>query len=299
MGNSFKPWLLMGILSILLVVMGKLIGGQGGMMVFLLIAVLMNFAGYWFSDRIAIKMTGSQPLAEQDAPELYAMVRRLCRQAGLPMPKLYITPSLQPNAFATGRDPHHASIAVTQGLLQALSQEELEGVLAHELAHIKNRDILIGSLAAMVAGAITMIANTAQWALMFGFGRREDEGEGGSPLGLLGSLLMIIVAPLAATLIQMAISRSREFYADEAGAGMAGNSRGLAQALLKLERASAMMPMDVNPAAAHMFIVNPLAGESLLHLFSTHPPISERVSRLRRMKFDEPQEGSSSEVHGL
>jgi heat shock protein HtpX len=279
--NNFKTWLLMGLLTILLVLIGKLILGQSGAILFFIIAVGLNFFSYYFSDKIALSMTRSKPLAEHEAPEIYDMIRHLSQQAGLPMPRVYHIPSMQPNAFATGRNSAHAVVAVTDGLRQILNRQEIEGVIAHELAHIKNRDILIGSIAAIIAGAITMIANVLQWGLIFGGG---DDDDGGGILGLIGMLLMVILAPLAATLIQLAISRAREFQADATGSRIAGQSDGLANALLKLERAAHQVPMEVNPAASHMFIVNPLSGGSLVRLFSTHPPISERVQKLRQMK---------------
>ncbi|MBC7326057.1 MAG: M48 family metalloprotease, partial [Moorella sp. (in: Bacteria)] len=217
-----------------------------------------------------------------EAPELYDIIRSLSVRAGLPMPRVYRTPSPQPNAFATGRNPANAAVAVTDGLLQILNRTEVEGVLAHELAHIKNRDVLVATIAAALAGAITMIANMLQWGLIFGLGR--DDEEGGGVLGLVGTLLMIILAPIAATLIQLAISRSREFQADATGARIAGRADGLANALLKLERAASRVPMQVNPATSHLFIINPLSGETFARLFSTHPPISERVKRLEQMR---------------
>jgi heat shock protein HtpX len=268
----------MGALTVLLVVAGNLIGGNTGMMFMLIVSILMNFSGYWFSDKISIRMTGSRPVGESDAPQLYTTVRSLALRAGLPMPRIYITPSPQPNAFATGRDPEHAVVAVTEGLLRLLSQDEIEGVLAHEMAHVKNRDILIGSMAAMMAGAISALANIAQWGLIFGFGRDEEDGA----LGIVGILLTIIVMPIAAMVVQLAISRSREYGADATGARIAGRPEGLINALLKLERGAEAVPMDVNPAAAHMFIVNPLSGRSMAGLFSTHPPIPERVARLKK-----------------
>lgn len=279
--NTLKVWLLMGTLSILLVLMGNAVGGKSGAMLFFLIALGMNFFGYFYSDKIAIKMTGSYPVSEAEAPELYDMVRRLSQRAGIPMPKLYITPSNQPNAFATGRNPSHAAVAVTEGILHLLNRSELEGVLAHEIAHIKNRDVLVGTIAAALAGAITMMANAFQWAAIFGMGRSDDEEDGG---GMVGGLIMALVAPIAATIIQLAISRSREYMADATGARIAGSPAGLASALLKLESAAHRIPMQVNPAASHLFIVNPLSGASLAKLFSTHPPIQERVERLRRMR---------------
>jgi heat shock protein HtpX len=280
--NSLRTWLLMGVLTVLMVFAGKAVGGNAGMSMMLLFSLVMNFSGYWWSDKISIKMTRSRPISEQQAPELYAMVRKLAQQAELPMPKLYMTPSDQPNAFATGRNPQHAVVAVTEGIMKLLSKDELEGVLAHELAHIKNHDILLGSMAAMMAGTISAIANIAQWGLMFGFGGDDED----NPLGIVGVLITIIVMPIAALLIQMAISRTREFKADRTGAVIVGRLDGLASALLKLEYGSKAIPMDVNPAAAHMFIVNPLSGKSLASLFSTHPPISERVERLRNTRIN-------------
>ncbi|MDQ0287337.1 heat shock protein HtpX [Desulfofundulus luciae] len=280
--NNLKAWLLMGLLTVLLVLIGNAVAGSSGAFLFFLIALGMNFFGYYFSDKIAIAMTGSQPLAEHEAPELYAMIRNLAQRAGIPMPRVYRTPSPQPNAFATGRNPANAAVAVTDGLMQLLNRSEVEGVLAHEIAHIKNRDVLVGTIAAALAGAITMIANALQWGLIFG-GSRDDE-EGGNPLSLVGTLLMIILAPLAATLIQLAISRAREFEADATGARLAGSPHGLANALLKLERAAQHIPMQVNPATSHLFIVNPLTAESFARLFSTHPPIAERVRRLQQMQ---------------
>ncbi len=277
--KSFKIWLLMGILSVILVLIGGAVGGRSGAVLFFLISLGMNFFSYYFSDKIAIRMTRSRPVSEGEAPELYSVVQRLTSRAGLPMPRIYISPSAQPNAFATGRNPEHAAVAVTEGLLRILNRSELEGVLAHELAHIKNRDVLLGTIAAAFAGAITMIANIIQWGAILGMGRDDDEG--GS---VIGSLFLAITAPIAAMLIQMAISRSREFQADDTGARIAGNTGGLANALVKLENAAQRVPMQVNPAASHLFIVNPLSGASIAKLFSTHPPISERVKRLGEIK---------------
>jgi heat shock protein HtpX len=282
--NNIKAFLLMGFLTMLLVLIGNAVGGSSGAMLFFGIALVMNFITFFFSDKIAIKMTRSRPVSESEAPELYDIVRRLSGQAGIPMPRIFITPSPQPNAFATGRGPAHAAVAVTEGIMVLLSRTELEGVLAHELGHVKNRDVLIGTIAASLAGAITMIANMLQWGLIFGgIGGSDDEG-GGGILGLAGTLLMIILAPIAAMLIQMAISRSREFEADADGARIAGRSDGLAGALLKMERGARQIPMQVNPAASHLFIVNPLSGQAMARLFSTHPPIEERVRRLEEMK---------------
>lgn len=280
LGNHLKTIALMSLLTVLVILAGSALGGQTGMVLAFGLALVMNGAGYWFSDKIAIRMTGSQPLAKEANPELYAMVEKLARNAGLPMPKLYLTPSPQPNAFATGRNPANSAVAVTDGLLQLLNREELEGVIAHELAHIKNRDVLIGTLVAVMAGVITTLANWAQWALIFGGLNGDDEEEGSGP----AALPLIILGPIAAMLVQMAVSRSREYLADATGAKIAGNPDGLAQALLKLESVSRMLPLAVNPAASHLFIINPLSGQRLISLFSTHPAIQERVKRLRGLK---------------
>lgn len=279
--NNFKVFLLMGVLSVLLVMIGNYLGGQSGAMLFFLISLGMNFFSYFYSDRLAIKMTRSYPVSEREAPELYDVVRRLAGRAGVPMPRVFITPSQQPNAFATGRNPAHAAVAVTEGLLRILGRSELEGVLAHEMAHVKNRDVLIGTVAAAFAGAITMIAHIIQWGAIFGMGRGDDEEGGGN---VIGAIALAILAPIAAMIIQMAISRSREYQADETGARFAGSAGGLSNALLKLDSAAQRIPMQVNTAASHLFIVNPLSGESVARLFSTHPPIEERVKRLSQMK---------------
>ncbi|AQS04984.1 zinc metalloprotease HtpX [Clostridium beijerinckii] len=276
-GNQIKTLLLMSVLTILVVLIGRGIGGQSGMLMALVLALVMNGGSYWFSDKIALSMTGAKPLTRNDNIEIYNMVERLTANAGIPMPRLYITPSTQPNAFATGRNPKHSAVAVTQGLLNILNYEELEGVIAHELAHIKNRDVLISTIAAVMAGVITTMANWAQWALMFGMGN-SDEEEGS---GFLAALPLIILGPIAAMLVQMAVSRSREYLADSTGARIAGHSRGLSKALLKLDQASKVVPMDVNPAVSHMFIVNPLSAKRLMNLFSTHPTIEDRVRRLQ------------------
>lgn len=279
LGNQIKTLFLMSSLTILVILLGGALGGQSGMMMAFIFALIMNGGSYWFSDKIALSMTGAKPLSKQDNAEIYFMVERLAANAGIPMPRLYITPSAQPNAFATGRNPKHSAVAITQGLLNILNREELEGVIAHELAHIKNRDVLISTIAAVMAGVITTMANWAQWALMFGgIGGDEDEDP-----GLLAALPMIILGPLAAMLVQMAVSRSREYLADSTGANIAGHSRGLSNALLKLEQASSMVPMDVSPAASHLFIVNPLSAKRLMNLFSTHPAIEDRVRRLRNL----------------
>lgn len=279
--NNFKAWVLMAALTALLVIIGGAIGGNNGALMFFFIAMAINFFSYYNSDKIAIKMTGSKPIAENEAPELYSIVRNLCHKANMPMPKIYRTPSPQPNAFATGRNPENSAVAVTDGLMRILNRSEVEGVLAHELAHIKNRDVLVGTIAAALAGAITMIANMLQWGLIFGMGRESEED---GALGLVSTLAMIILAPIAAMIIQMAISRSREYMADETGARIAGSPDGLANALLKLERSARQIPMEVNPSASHLFIVNPLFGKSMARLFSTHPPIEERVEKLRSMR---------------
>ncbi|MCL6632657.1 MAG: zinc metalloprotease HtpX [Alicyclobacillus herbarius] len=278
--NTIKTWFLMGLLTVILVLIGEWVGGHTGMLVFLLISIVMNFIGYWKSGDMAIFMTQSYPVAEHEYPELYAIIRRLAHRAGLPMPQVYITPSPQPNAFATGRNASHAKVAVTEGILRALSARELEGVLAHEIGHIKNHDILIGSLAAMMAGLITSIANMLQWAAIFGFGRRDDEDNG----GILGELAMMILAPIAATLIQFAISRAREYKADATGAELVGDPNPLADALERLEAYAQHIPGGFSPATSHLFIVNPLRAERLVNLFSTHPPTSERIRRLRAMR---------------
>jgi heat shock protein HtpX len=271
--------LLLGALTGLLILIGGYFGGKQGMVIAFVFAMVMNLGSYWFSDKIVLRMYRAQEVTEQQAPELYRMVQDLSMRAGLPMPKVFIVPSQTPNAFATGRNEHHAVVAVTEGILRMLNRDELEGVLAHELSHIKNKDILIGAIAATVAGAVTMLANMAQWAAIFG-GRGGDEEEGGG----LGLLVMAILAPIAAMIIQMAISRSREYMADEGGARVSGKPFGLASALEKLARGSAAIPMDANPSTAHIFTVSPLSGRSFMTLFSTHPPIEERIARLRQMK---------------
>jgi heat shock protein HtpX len=283
--NTLKTWILMGALTILLVLMGSLFGGRTGAFIFLLISVAMNLIGYFYSDKMAIAMTHSRELPEHEAPELHEMIRRLSARAGIPMPRVYLTPSPQPNAFATGRDPHHSAVAVTEGILQLLDRDELEGVIAHELAHIKNRDVLISTIAAMLAGAITWIADMIQWSFMFaGFGNRDEDNEGIG--GAVAGIFMAILGPIAAMIIQLAISRSREFKADATGARIAGSPHGLANALLRLEQASHHIPAyGVSPAASHLFIVNPFKGLSIARLFSTHPPIEERVRRLRQLQF--------------
>jgi len=279
MNNTFKTGMLMATLTALLVVAGSALGGPRGAIFAFIFALVMNFGSYWYSDKIVLKMYRGREISRDEMPQVFSMVERLTRQAGLPMPKLYLTPQPEPNAFATGRDPEHAAIAVTTGITQLLDKEELEGVLAHEIAHIKNRDILISTLAATMAGAITMLASIARWGMLFG-GLGSDDDEGGG----LGAIVMMIVAPLAAMLIQMAISRAREYKADQAGAAICGRPQGLASALQKLEDCARRRPMaQATPATAHMFIINPLRGKRMAALFSTHPPTEERVKRLREL----------------
>jgi heat shock protein HtpX len=279
--NGLKTLMLLTALTVLFVAIGYLVGGQSGMIIAFGIAVVMNFVSYWFSDKIVLSMYKAQQVEEKDAPRLYAMVQRLATQAGLPMPRVYIIPNNSPNAFATGRNPANGVVAFTQGILDLLSEDELEGVTAHELAHIKNRDILTQTIAATIAGAIGMLASMAQWGAIFGgMGGRNDREGGGNVIGLLA---MAIVAPLAAMFVQMAISRSREYAADSTGAQISGKPLSLANALRKLHAGAERRPMNANPATAHMFIVNPLSGRLLMHLFSTHPPVEERIARLEGM----------------
>jgi heat shock protein HtpX len=277
MGNSVRTALLLGALTGLIMIIGRYLGGQQGMIIAFFFAVIMNFGSYWFSDKIVLKMYRAKPVSEAEAPGLHKMVRQLADQAGLPMPKVCIIPNDSPNAFATGRNPSNAVVAVTRGLMRLLDENELKGVLAHELAHVKHRDILIGSVAATLAGAIMIVAGMARWAAMFGGVGGRDNNNGG---GVIGLIAMSVLAPLAAMLIQMAISRSREFAADTAGASFAGSPRGLATALQKISSASRRVPMKAEPATAHMFIMNPLSGKSLMSLFSTHPPVEKRIERL-------------------
>ena len=278
--NTVKTVGLMVFLTVLLIFVGGAIGGRNGMVFAFVFATLMNFGSYWFSDKIVLRMYRAQPVSDAQAPELHAIVRNLVQKAGMPMPKVYIIPSEAPNAFATGRNQEHAVVAVTDGIMRILSRDELAGVIAHELAHIRHRDMLTGTIVATIAGAISMLAQMAQWAMIFGGGRRDSDDEGGSPIA---ALVMMIVAPIAAMLVQMAISRTREFEADKGGARLVGSPYGLANALLKLDQGSKAVPMDANPATAHMFIVNPLSGKGLIKLFSTHPPIEERVKKLKEM----------------
>ena len=276
--NMLKTGLLMAALTAVFMVAGQALGGSNGMVFALLMALGMNFFAYWFSDKMALKMSGAREVSPDEAPELHQMVASLASRADLPKPRVYMIHQDTPNAFATGRNPDHAAVAVTTGLLRILKKDELEGVLAHELGHIKNRDILISSIAATMAGAISYMASMAQWAMIFGGGRSSDNNNGGG--GIVGTLAMMILAPLGASLIQMAISRSREYQADAAGAAICGHPRSLASALQQLENFNRRRPMDVNPATAQMYIVNPLTGGQLANLFSTHPPIQERIKRL-------------------
>jgi heat shock protein HtpX len=278
--NTLKTMFLMVTLTLMLVFIGGLLGGKSGLTIAMLMAFGLNFITYWFSDRIVLKMYGARPVRGTEAPELYSMVNRLAQQAGLPLPKIYVIDEDQPNAFATGRNPQHWAVAVTTGLMRILSRAELEGVIGHELAHTKHRDILISTMVATIAGAITYLAQMAQWSMIFG-GRRDEGEEGG---GLFATIIMMIVGPIAALLVQMAISRSREYGADAGGARIAGDPRYLINALKKMERAAEQIPMNANPATAQMFIVNPLSGGGLLKLFSTHPPMEERIARLEAMR---------------
>ena len=280
MSNTLKSVLLLATLTGLLVVMGRVIGGNAGMVMAFGLAVVMNFSAYWFSDQIAMRMAGAREVSPEEAPQLHAIVDELAYRAGLPKPRVAIVESPSPNAFATGRDPNHSLVAVTTGIVQILNREELLAVLAHELGHVRNRDILITSIAATIAGAITMVAQMMQFAAFFGgFGGRSNDGEGTNPLA---ALALIILAPIAALVIQMAVSRSREYGADDAGAEIVGDPLALASALEKLEAGSQRVPLPVNPAVAPLFIVNPLKGQVVANLFSTHPPIEERIKRLRQ-----------------
>jgi heat shock protein HtpX len=280
MSNTLKTGLLLAVLTALFLLIGDAMGGRNGMVMAFGLAVLMNFGAYWFSDKIVLRMYGAREVSEAEAPQLHGVVRRLSLAAGLPMPKVYLIPTDSPNAFATGRNPEHAAVAVTEGILRMLSPDELEGVLAHEMAHVRNRDILVGTVAATLAGAVMMLARFAQFAAIFGGGGRDRDDDRGGALGLL---FMAIVAPIGAMLIQMAVSRSREYLADETGAKVCGKPLSLARALEKISGISREVPMEAAPATAHMFIVSPLSGGGVLSLFSTHPPVEKRVERLRAM----------------
>jgi heat shock protein HtpX len=276
--NTFKSTLLLLLLTVFLLYLGDRFGGRNGMVIAFVLSVVFNFATYFFSDKLALSMYRAQPITREQLPRVYSVVERLSAKQGLPLPKIYMIPNASPNAFATGRNPNHASVAVTQGILDLLDDEELEGVLAHELGHVKNRDILTSSIAATLAGAITMVARMGYWASLFGgYGPRDERGRGGG----ISGLFMIILAPIAASLIQLAISRSREYEADATGAKETGNPYALARALQKLDAYSKRIPMEASPTTAHLFIVAPLLGSGgIANLFSTHPPIKERIRRL-------------------
>jgi heat shock protein HtpX len=282
MANQLKTTVLLAALTVLIVLFGRMFGGNQGMVIAFIFAMIMNFGSYWFSDKIVLAMYRAKELTPNEAPKIHQLVAELAQRGGIPKPRIYLIPSETPNAFATGRNPEHAVVAVTQGIVRLLNDDELKGVLAHELGHVRNRDILIGSIAATLAGVVMMLASIARWGAILGFGGgNDDEGGGGNILVLI---VMSIVAPLAAVLIQMAISRSREYLADETGARLAENPRSLASALEKLAQASKRIPMqEAKPATAHMFIVNPLSGGGFASWFSTHPPVEERVRRLRSM----------------
>ncbi len=268
-------------LTVLIIWIGNMIGGRQGMVIAFIMALVMNMGSFWLSDKIVLAMYHAQPIDEHENPQLVQIVRELAQEANLPMPRIYMIPEDSPNAFATGRNPEHAVVAVTSGIMRILTPAEIKGVLAHEMSHVRNRDILVSSIAATLAGAIMILAHMAQWAAIFGGGRSSDGDRGG---GVVALIVTAILAPVAATLIQLAISRSREYLADETGAHLVHNSEPLARALEKLAAASERVPMNANPSTAHMFIVNPLSGRSLANLFSTHPPIEERIRRLRQMR---------------
>lgn len=278
MGNTFKTAFLLTALTLLLMFIGRAFGGQNGMFIALAFAAVLNFVSYFFSDKIALKMYRARPVTREELPRAYQIVERLTQRIGIPMPKIYVIPNDSPNAFATGRNPSHASVALTQGILNLLNDEEMEGVLAHELGHVRNRDILISSIAATIAGAITYLATMGRWAMIFGGYERNDNDRGGG--GGLAALFMLIVAPIAASLIQLAVSRSREYQADATGAHLTGNPYALASALQKLDAYSRRVPMAATPSTAHLFIIQPLLGMNFGNLFSTHPPIAKRIERL-------------------
>ena len=280
MGNNIKTVILLTVMTVFLVLVGQALGGQNGAVMAFMLAAVMNFFSYFYSDKLAIFASGAQAVSREELPRVYQIVERLCAKTGLPMPKIYVIPTQSPNAFATGRNPQHASVAVTAGILDLLNDEEMEGVLAHELGHVRNRDILISSVAATIAGAVTILARMAGYAAMFGGGGRDRDREGGA----LGALFMMILAPIAAVLIQMAVSRSREYQADATGAHFTGNPHGLASALAKMEAYARRVPMQASPTTAHMYIIQPLLGGITFgSLFSTHPPTAERIARLTGM----------------
>ena len=279
MTSMFKTTVLLGLLTGVLMLLGGVLGGRQGLVIALIFAAAMNFFSYWFSDKMVLAAYGAKPLDANSSPELYSIVSELAHSAGIPTPRLYMIDSDTPNAFATGRSPSHAAVAVTRGIMRICNREELKGVIGHELSHVINRDILISSIAATIAGAIMMIATMIRWGAIFGMGQRDDSGRG----GLLGLIAAAIFAPIAAAMIQMAVSRTREYQADASGARLVGNPLALASALRKLEMANERMPLDAGRATAHLFIVNPLSGQGISRLFSTHPPLEERVRRLEDM----------------
>jgi heat shock protein HtpX len=282
--NVLKTAFFMGLLTLLFMFVGSALGGRGGMTIAFMIAVAMNFFSYWYSDKLVLKMYRAVEVNEAEAPGIHSIVRNLTTRGGLPMPKIYVIHSANPNAFATGRNPEHAAVAVTTGIVDLLTEDELEGVLAHELAHVHGRDILIGTIAATFAGAIMMAASWARWAFMFG-GMRGDDDEGGSPLGAVGAIVALIVAPVAAMVIQMAISRSREYLADARGAKLCGKPHALANALRKISGGVQAHPIESgSPATAHMFIMNPFSARQAMNLFSTHPPVEDRIAKLEAMR---------------
>jgi heat shock protein HtpX len=282
MGYMIRSVLLLGVLTGLFLFVGNLIGGKTGMTIALILAGIMNFIAYWFSDRIVLAMYGAREITEEEAPWLHRMVEELAQRANIPKPKIYLVPMEQPNAFATGRGPGHSAVAVTAGILRLLDRDELRGVLAHEIAHIKNRDVLVATMAATIAGAISYLVNMFQWALLFGHSRNEEEGNN-NPLSLIGSIALIIVTPIIAMIIQMAISRSREYLADEIGAKISGDPLALARALEKIHNYVYQIPAEVNQGTAHLFIENPLKGGGIWELFSTHPPTEKRIERLKEL----------------
>jgi heat shock protein HtpX len=285
MGNQIRTAVLLTLMTVFFMFIGSLLGGRQGLIVAFFFAAGMNLFSYWYSDKIVLSMFNAREATPSQTPELYGLIQDLANRADLPTPRIYIIPQESPNAFATGRNPENAVVAVTEGLLKIMNREELAGVLAHELAHVKNRDILIGSIAATMAGAIMMLASIARWSAIFGGGGDDNKGMGG-----FGLIIMSILAPIAAVLIQTAISRSREYMADSSGARFAQNNEGLASALEKLGAYSRKRPMDANPSTAHMFIVNPLSGQKMMSLFSTHPPLNDRIARLRG--FQAPKDAS-------
>jgi heat shock protein HtpX len=282
MGYMIRSVLLLGVLTGLFLFVGNLIGGKMGMTIALILAGIMNFISYWFSDKIVLAMYGAREITEEEAPWLHRMVEELAQRANIPKPKIYLVPMEQPNAFATGRGPGHSAVAVTAGILQLLDRDELRGVLAHEIAHIKNRDVLVATMAATIAGAISYLVNMFQWALLFGHSRNDEEGNN-NPLSIIGSIALIVLTPIIATIIQLAISRSREYLADETGAKISGDPLALARALEKIHNYVYQIPAEVNQGTAHLFIENPLRGEGLWELFSTHPPTEKRIERLKEL----------------